>query len=112
MADLIPGTTQQEHRRRTDQRMRLGDLVRDPRDGMVSVVKSVAVGSWVILSTAFLIQVWYRELTGFDLVFYAMGSTICSGAPLASHIIALTQPRLAGETGKYGVKQQQNGTTS
>lgn len=82
--------------------LRLGDLFRDPSDGTASIVKTVSIGSWAALTAAFLAQSWYTGMNGFDFVMYAMASTVCSGGPLASTVLSLVQPRLAGVTGKYG----------
>lgn len=83
--------------------MRCGDLFRDPSDGTASVVKTLSVSSWLVVTLILCWEAYYHSISALDLLMYAMTTTVCSGAPLASTVITLVQPRLAGVTGKYGV---------
>ena len=87
--------------------LKVGDLFRDPRDGMMSVVKTSAMVGLIAVTAAFVTQAWHRSLEWMDYIGFALSVTIISGAPIASSAIAVMGPRLAGMTGKYG--QQQNG---
>lgn len=87
--------------------MRLGDLFRDPQDGMASVVKTAAMIAVIGLTAAFAVQAWTRVLDWMDYVGYALSITIASGAPIASSAISIAGPRLAGITGKYGANAPQ-----
>lgn len=91
--------------------LRFGDLFRDPTDGTASVVKSLAVSSWIVVTGILIWEAYYHSISALDLLMYAMTTTVCSGAPLASTVISLVQPRLAGMTGKYGVGKNGNGDT-
>lgn len=82
--------------------MRLGDLFRDPHDGMTSVVKTSAMVALVALVAAFAVQAWTRTLDWMDYIGFALSVTIVSGAPIASSAVNSMAPRLAGLTGKYG----------
>lgn len=81
--------------------MQIGDLFRDPRDGMASVIKTLAVSSWIVITAILIWEAYYHSISALDLLMYAMTTTVCSGAPLASTVISLVQPRLAGAAGKY-----------
>lgn len=69
---------------------------------MVSVVKSVAIASWAVVTLITFWEAYYHSISAWDLFMYAMTSQICVSGPLASHIINFAQPRLAGAAGKYG----------
>jgi hypothetical protein len=77
-------------------RMKLSDLFRDPRDGMMSVVKSLAVAGGVALLAGFLIQAKYRDLEWMDYIGFAVGMSVMSGAPIASSALGVMAPRLSG----------------
>ncbi len=81
--------------------MRLSDLVRDMRDGSMSVVKTCAMGGFSVLLAAFMTQAKTRSLDWMDYVGFALAVTVISGAPLASHALGLMAPRLSGAAGKY-----------
>lgn len=103
MSVLPPGVTAPEHANlvRTVG-MRLGDLFRDPHDGMTSVVKTSAMIALLALVLAFGTQAWTRALDWMDYIGFALSVTIVSGAPIASSAVNSMAPRLAGLTGKYG----------
>ena len=85
--------------------MRVGDLVRDPRDGMTSVVKTIAMGSWLSVTGILFWEAYYHSISAFDLLMYSMTSAVCGGGPMAMTVVSLAQPRLAGVTGKYATPQ-------
>lgn len=103
MSALPPGVTAPENAElvRTVG-MKLGDLIRDPHDGMTSVVKTSAMIALVALVLAFGTQAWTRALDWMDYIGFALSVTIVSGAPIASSAVNTMAPRLAGLTGKYG----------
>ena len=77
--------------------MKLADLFRDSRDGMLSVVKTCAMIGFLSLTVGFIIQAKYRDLEWMDYVGFALGVTIISGAPIASHVVGTMSPRLSGQ---------------
>lgn len=80
----------------------------------MSVIKTLSVGSWFVITSVTYWEAAYHSITSWDLMLYAMTTTICSGAPLASHVINFVQPRLAGLAGKYGPHandEKENGAT-
>ena len=103
MTALPPGVTAPQHAGLVRAvRMKLGDLFRDPHDGMTSVVKTSAMIALVALVLAFGTQAWTRALDWMDYIGFALSVTIVSGAPIASSAVNTMAPRLAGLTGKYG----------
>ena len=89
--------------------MKLGDLFRDPHDGMTSVVKTSAMIALTALVLAFGTQAWTRALDWMDYIGFALSVTIVSGAPIASSAVSTMAPRLAGLAGKYGPGQNGGG---
>lgn len=88
--------------------MRAGDLLRDPRDGMMSLVKTISVASWLVVTFVTIWEAVYRSVSAADLFWYSITSQVCAGGPMAATIISMAQPRLAGLTGKYGIGKDPN----
>jgi hypothetical protein len=82
--------------------MKLGDLFRDPKDGMMSVVKTLSIAGGVALLAGFLIQAKYRDLEWMDYVGFAVGMSVMTGAPIASSALGVMAPRLSGAVQKNG----------
>ena len=76
--------------------MQLRDLFRDPKDGTMSVVKSVSITAAVALTTGFLLQSKFRDLEWMDYIGYALAMAMSATPTLASSGLGIMAPRLSG----------------
>mgnify|MGYP001585625494 CR=1 FL=1 len=67
--------------------MKLADLIRNPVDGNMSVVKVVTLVAVWTLHTALYIQAYKRDLDASDYVGFALAIAIVSGMPIANHFV-------------------------
>lgn len=78
--------------------MQLRDLFRDPKDGTMSVVKSVSITAAVALTIGFVLQAKYRDLEWMDYIGYALAMAMSATPTLASSVFGIMAPRLSGMT--------------